>query len=77
LEEDETADVWLNGNGILPNTSTCYVYAETFKLLPHSLGRTVAGLNKTHIVLPSIEAIIKLNEQELSQTQTRQCTSRK
>jgi hypothetical protein len=45
------------------------VYAETFKLLPHSLGRTVAGLDKTHIVLPSIDMIIKPDEQELLQTQ--------
>ncbi|PNF38200.1 hypothetical protein B7P43_G13468 [Cryptotermes secundus] len=58
LDEDETADIWLNGNGVLPNTSTCYMYAEAFKLLPHSLGRTVAGLNRTRIVLPSIETPI-------------------
>jgi hypothetical protein len=69
LEDDETTDVWLNGNGVLPNTSTCYVYAEAFKLLPHSSGRTVAGLNKTHIVLPNIDIIIKQSEQELLQIQ--------
>jgi hypothetical protein len=59
--------MWLNGNGISSNTLTCYVrvYAETFKLIPHWLGRTVARLNTTHIVLCSIEAIIKPNEQEL------------
>jgi hypothetical protein len=40
-----------------------------FKLLPHSLGRTLPGLNKTHIVLPNIETILKPGEQELLQTQ--------
>ena len=67
LDEDETTDIWLSGNGVLLNTSTCYIYAENFKLLPHSLGRTVAGLNKTHIVLPSIETLLKPHEQELLQ----------
>ncbi|PNF23724.1 hypothetical protein B7P43_G18457 [Cryptotermes secundus] len=67
LDEDETADIWLNGNGVLPNTSTCYIYAETFKLLPHSLGRTVAGLNRTRIILSNIETLINPNEQELLQ----------
>ncbi|PNF31232.1 hypothetical protein B7P43_G14084 [Cryptotermes secundus] len=65
LDEDETADIWLNGYGILPNTSTWY--AETFKLLPLSLGRSVVGLNKTYVLLQSIETIIKPNEQELLQ----------
>jgi hypothetical protein len=69
MEEDENAEVGLKGNGVLPNTSTCYVHAETFQLLPHSLRRTVAGLNRTHIVLPSSGALIKPNEQELLQTQ--------
>jgi hypothetical protein len=67
LDEDETSDIWLNGTGVLSNTSTCYIYAETFKLLPHSLGRTMAGLNKTHIILPNIETIINPVEQELLQ----------
>jgi hypothetical protein len=60
LEEDETAEMLLTDNGILPNTSTCYilVYADTFKLLPHSLGRTLTGINKTHIVLQNIENIL-------------------
>jgi hypothetical protein len=69
LQDDETADIWLNGNGVLPNTSTCYVCAEAFKLLPHSLGRTVAGLNKTHIMLPNIGAILKASELEMLQIQ--------
>jgi hypothetical protein len=48
----------LTDTGILPNTSSCYVYAESFKLLPRSLGRTVAGLDRAHIMLPNIEAIV-------------------
>jgi hypothetical protein len=35
---------------------------KKFKLLPHSLGRIMAGLNKSRIVLSSIEAIIKPDE---------------
>jgi hypothetical protein len=53
LEKDET------GTGILENSSTFYVYAETFKLLPHSLGRTIAELNKAEIILPNIEAVLR------------------
>jgi hypothetical protein len=53
LEDDKPAELLLAGTGVLQNTSICYVYAETFKLLPHSLGRTLAGLNKKHTVLPS------------------------
>jgi hypothetical protein len=68
LDEDETVEMLLTDTGVLPNTSTCYIYAETFKLLPHSSGRTLAGLNKTHIVLPNIESILKPDEQELLQT---------
>jgi hypothetical protein len=47
-----------------------YIYAEAFNLLPHSWGRTLAGLNKTHIVLPSIESALKPGEQELLQTKS-------
>jgi hypothetical protein len=36
LEEDESVDKVPMNTGILPTSSTCYVYAETFKLLPHS-----------------------------------------
>jgi len=30
----------LRGTGILPNSSSCYIHAEGFKVLPHPLGRT-------------------------------------
>jgi hypothetical protein len=67
LDENETIEMLLTDTGVLPNTSTCYIYAETFKLLPHFLGRTLAGLNKTHIVLPNTEYILKPGVQELLQ----------
>jgi hypothetical protein len=67
--EDETVDVRLNGTGVSSNTSTCYVYVETFKLLPLSLGQTVAGSNKAHIALSSIDMIREPDEQEMLQTQ--------
>jgi hypothetical protein len=67
LEDDETTELLLTDAGILHDTSTCYVYAETLKLLPHSLGRALAGLNKPHIVLPSIDNILNPGEQELLQ----------
>jgi hypothetical protein len=66
-EEDRTIEQTLTNTGVLMNSSTCYVYAETFKLLPHSLGRTLAGLNKAQIVLPNIETILNQNEQRLLQ----------
>jgi hypothetical protein len=58
----------LSGTGILPYSSNWYVYAENLKLLPHSLGRTVMGLNKAQIVVPNIDAILKPDEQEILQT---------
>ena len=57
----------LEGTGILLNSSSCYVYAENFKLLPHSLGKTTIGLNHTHIVLPSIKGILNSSEQTMLQ----------
>jgi hypothetical protein len=53
----------LEGTGILPNSSSCYVHAENFKLLPHSLGKTTVNLHYTHIILPSIEKIPKFSEE--------------
>jgi hypothetical protein len=52
-----------------PTSSTCYVYAETFKLLPHSLGRTLIGLNPAQVVQPNIDAILKPDEQDMLQAQ--------
>jgi hypothetical protein len=60
----------IEGTGILPNTSSCYIQAENFKLLPHSIERTVVNLTKAHVVLPNIENIIHISEETLLQTDT-------
>jgi hypothetical protein len=57
----------LNGTGVLTDSSTCYIYSETFKLMPRAVGRTTVTLNKTHIVLPNIDHILTDVEQELLQ----------
>lgn len=62
LADDETYEKTLSGTGSLPSASTCYVYSETFKLLPHSLGRTLARINKAHIVLPHTQGIVRSDE---------------
>jgi len=55
----------LQGTGILPNSSSCSIHAESFKLLPHSLGRTTVNLSKAHIVLPSVENILHVSEENM------------
>jgi len=62
------SQILLDGTGILQNSSSCYVYAENFKFLPHSLGKTTATLNKTHIVLPINENILKVSEETVLQS---------
>jgi hypothetical protein len=59
----------LEGTGVLLNSSSCYirVYAKCFKLLPHSLGKTIVNLTKTHIVLPNIDNVLNLQEEGLFQ----------
>lgn len=59
--------ITLNGTGILLNSSSCYIYSETFKLLPHSFGRSVATLNITHIVLSNVDDILNSVKQGLLQ----------
>jgi hypothetical protein len=59
----------LEGTGILTNSSSCYIHAENFKLLPHSLGKTVINLTKIHIVLPNVENILHSLEENLLQTE--------
>jgi len=53
------------GTGILRNSSSCYVHAENFKLLPHSLGNTKVDLDEVSIVLPNIDNILHLSEEHL------------
>ena len=59
--------ITIEGTGVLPNSSSCYIHAENFKLLPHSLGKTTVNLVKTHIALPNIENIVKFSEEGLLQ----------
>jgi len=60
----------LNGTGILLNSSSCYVHAENFKLLPHSVGRTTVNLVEARIVLPSIDKVLNSSEEDLFQADT-------
>ena len=66
----KSAQLLLNRTGILPNSSSCYVYAESFKLLPHSIGGTEVTLNNAHIVLPIIENVLKFSEEVVLQSET-------
>lgn len=60
----------LEGTGVLLNSSTCYVYAENFKLLPHSVGMTTVDITKSHIVLPNIKEILHYSEESMLQVNT-------
>ena len=57
----------LSGTGILPNFSSCYIHSETFKLLPHSFGKSEIKLDRTNILLPNVGDILNNVEQELLQ----------
>jgi hypothetical protein len=58
----------LEGTGILANSSFCYVHAENFKLLPHSLGKTTVTLTRTHVALPNIDKILHFSEEIVLQS---------
>jgi hypothetical protein len=61
----------LNGTGILPSSSSCYIHSEAFKLLPHCFGRSEVALNRTHIVLPKVvvsSVLLNSVEQDLLQS---------
>jgi hypothetical protein len=60
--------IMLEGTGVLPNSSSCYVHAENFKLLPHSLGKTTVNLVQALVVLPNVENILRFSEESLLQT---------
>jgi hypothetical protein len=72
--DEMNSQMILRGTGMLPNSSSCYIYAEKFKLLPHSWGKTTVFLDKARIVLPSIENILNFPEGEnlLQSTASRQ-----
>jgi hypothetical protein len=65
-----SSQVMLEETGILPNSSSCYVHDEKFKLLPHSIGKNIVNLNYTHITLPNIENILTFSEEAVLQTET-------
>jgi hypothetical protein len=58
----------LEGTGVLSNSSSCYVHAENFKLLPHSLGKTTVTLVRAHVLLPNVDNILRFSEENLLQT---------
>ena len=55
------------GTGVLQNSSACYVHSKTFKLLPHSFGRSEVTLKKTHFKLPDVNNILSDMEREMLQ----------
>ena len=57
----------LERTGVLSNLSSCYIYAENFKLLPHSLGKSTVALTKTHIIPPNVEKILHNSEENVWQ----------
>ena len=57
----------LERTGVLSNLSSCYIYAENFKLLPHSLGKSAVALTKTHIIPPNVEKILHNSEENILQ----------
>jgi len=65
--EELNSQLVLEGTGILPNSSSCYIYAEKFKLLPHSLGKTTVSLSKTHTVLSEVDTILTFSEETVLQ----------
>ena len=58
----------LEGTGILSNSYFCYVHAENFKLLPHSLAKTTVTLTRTDIALPNIDRILHFSEEIVLQS---------
>jgi hypothetical protein len=57
----------LEGTGVLLNCSTYYVYAENFKLLPHSVRMTTIDFTKSHIILPNIKELLHYSEESMLQ----------
>jgi phosphate/sulfate permease len=62
----------IEGTGVLLNSSSCYVHAETFKLLPHSSGQTIFNLTRTPIRLPDIANILNPWEERVLQSDNMQ-----
>jgi hypothetical protein len=60
--------IMLEGTRVLRNSSSCYVHAENFKLLPHSLRKTTVNLVRARMLLPNVENILEFSEESLLQT---------
>jgi hypothetical protein len=59
--------ILLERNGVVSNLSSFYIYAENFKLLPHSVGKLTVALTKTHIMPPNVEKILHNSEENVLQ----------
>jgi hypothetical protein len=57
----------IEGTAVLLNSSSCYIHAETFKLLPHSSGQTMVNLTRRHIKLPDIDNVLNSWEERVLQ----------
>jgi hypothetical protein len=64
-----SSQIMIEGTGVLPNSSSCYVHAEAFKLMPHSSGQTTVTLTKANIALPNVENLLKSSEEVMLQPQ--------
>ena len=58
-----SSQILIEGTAVLPNSSSCYVHAEAFKLMPHSSGQTEVTLTKAYIILPNVENLLKSSEE--------------
>jgi hypothetical protein len=67
LETNPSFQGTLEGTGILPNSSSCNIHAEAFKLLPHAVGKTTVNVTQAHIVLNGIEKILNVSEESMLQ----------
>jgi hypothetical protein len=57
----------IESTGVLLNSSSCYIHAETFKLLPHPSGQTIVNLTRTRIKLPDIDNVLNPWEERVLQ----------
>lgn len=64
-----SSQILIEGTGVLPNSSSCYVHAEAFKLMPYSSGQTEVTLTKAYIILPNVENLLKSSEEVMLQPQ--------
>lgn len=64
--ENKVMNLKLENTGIISNSSTCYIHSESFKLFPHSSGRSEFNLRTNlHIVLPDIKDLLNSDEENV------------